>query len=68
MLENNRCKGHPDNKPLICKQLTKETAKGEHPGFVVTDNCLFRYKDIETPGVEQHAKNIQRETDGTTEA
>ena len=39
-----RCKGHPDNKPELCKLLTLETAKLLGKGFQLTDNCLFRYK------------------------
>ena len=39
-----RCKGHPDNKPQLCKVITLETAKLPGQPFAVTDNCLFKYK------------------------
>ena len=44
-LENNLCKLHGSNlKPLICQELTLEAAGVEGNPFVVTDNCLFKYK------------------------
>ena len=47
MLEGNLCRGHKDNKPMICRSLTLENSKVYNPNFRVTDNCLFRYKDLE---------------------
>ncbi len=38
------CKGHPDNKPELCKLLTLETAKLPGQLYELTDNCLFKYK------------------------
>jgi len=38
------CKGHPNNKPELCKVLTLETAKISGNGYELTDNCLFKYK------------------------
>lgn len=47
LLDGNLCKGHPDNKPEICKSLTLETAQLPGQPFEVTDNCLFKYKSKE---------------------
>jgi len=46
------CTGHPDNRPEICKLLTLETAKIPGQPFVLTDNCLFKYKcrEVKTDG------------------
>ncbi|MHA1690027.1 MAG: hypothetical protein ACTSU7_00185 [Candidatus Heimdallarchaeaceae archaeon] len=44
LLDGNLCKGHPNNKPKMCKMLNEETAKLPLQPFVVTDNCLFKYK------------------------
>jgi len=55
LLPNNLCKGHPDNKPEICKSLNVETAMhAEKYGFRLTDNCLFKYKLMEDD------KNVKR--------
>lgn len=44
-LRGNLCVGHKTGaKPIICKALTKETARLPNQGFIVTDNCLFKYK------------------------
>ena len=43
-LENNLCKLHGKNKPKICESLTLESAKVHNDSFIVTDNCLFKYK------------------------
>lgn len=43
-LKDNLCIGHPHNKPDVCKSLTLETAKLPEQNFVLTDNCLFKYK------------------------
>ena len=43
--ENNLCKGHPFNKPKLCKALTLDTAEETQKGYFVTDNCLFKYKE-----------------------
>lgn len=45
------CTGHPDNKPLICKELTMNHCLSTK--YHVTPNCLFKYKQ----GVEQNEKN-----------
>lgn len=42
--ENNLCKGHPNNKPELCKKLTLETSNIKKGGYMLTDNCLFKYK------------------------
>lgn len=42
--DNLLCKGHPDDKPEICRKLTKETAWLPGQPFKLTDNCLFKYK------------------------
>jgi hypothetical protein len=44
LLDGLLCKGHPDNKPQLCKALTLETAKLTGQPFTLTDNCLFKYK------------------------
>ncbi len=44
LLKDNKCMGHPDNKPQMCKQLTYENIKNKPTKFKVTPNCLFRYK------------------------
>ena len=38
------CKGHPDDKPELCKVLTLDTANDPKMGFEITPNCLFRFK------------------------
>jgi hypothetical protein len=46
--ENFLCKGHPDNKPLICKYLTIDTAAiSRQHGIALSKNCLFKYKILE---------------------
>lgn len=45
LLEDNKCKGHPVNKPLFCQALTKESSKT--PGAIITPNCLFKYQLLE---------------------
>lgn len=50
-LENNLCKGHPDKKPDLCKMLNLENSKKLIKPFAVTDNCLFKYKNVE--GIEE---------------
>lgn len=45
------CKGHPDNKPRICKLLTEH--KTEDPAFEVTENCLFKYKKMLKEGEDE---------------
>lgn len=47
MLDGNLCKGHPDKKPLFCQSLTLETSKLPNQPFRVTENCLFRYKEVD---------------------
>ncbi len=47
LLKNNLCGGHPDKKPELCRMLTLETAKLPNQPFVLTDNCLFKYKSKE---------------------
>ena len=42
--ENNLCTIHSTSKPKLCKVLTLETAHENNNSFVVTDNCLFKYK------------------------
>jgi len=44
LLDGNLCKGHPDKKPEICRMLNLEVAKLSNQPFVITDNCLFKYK------------------------
>ena len=47
-LENNLCKFHGTTfKPIISQQLTLENAGIPGNPFVVTDNCLFKYKSKE---------------------
>lgn len=36
------CKGHPDDKPDVCKELDETTVNDKR--FLVTSNCMFRYK------------------------
>ena len=43
-LVDNKCKGHPDNKPEVCRQLTYENAKKGGQAFQLTKRCLFKYK------------------------
>lgn len=47
LLDGCKCKGHPDNKPHLCKLLTIDTALKPGLGFDLTDNCLFKYKHME---------------------
>ena len=47
LLDGCLCKGHPNNKPDICKLLILETANIKNAKFRVTDNCLFKYKKRE---------------------
>lgn len=44
LLDNYKCKGHPDKKPNLCKSLTLETSKTNNSRWVLTPNCLFKYK------------------------
>ena len=44
LLDGNLCRGHPNNKPDVCKALTLETSKLTGQKFGLTDNCLFKYK------------------------
>lgn len=46
LLDGYLCKGHPDRKPNLCKALTLESAQKPNQGFRVTDNCLFKYKEV----------------------
>ncbi len=46
-LRDNMCIRHPDGKPDICKALNNETAKKDRQAFVITKNCLYRYKNME---------------------
>ncbi len=46
-LDGYLCKGHPDNKPEICKLVTFESSKIPGMPFRITDNCLFKYKTRE---------------------
>ena len=62
LTEDNRCSGHPNNKPNICKGFTIETARGEQRGLI-TPNCLFKYK-IEA---ENHGTNETSKTDSNGE-
>lgn len=41
--ENNLCKGHPDNKPEMCRDLKLENIGKPNQLFRVTDNCLLKY-------------------------
>ena len=43
-LNGNMCLDHPDKKPGICKFITLETSKTNNSSFMVTPNCLFKYK------------------------
>lgn len=38
------CSGHPNRKPELCKALTKDNANLPGQKFLVTENCLFKYK------------------------
>lgn len=42
--ENNLCKGHPYDKPEICEDFTLDNAHEKDNGYLLTDNCLFKYK------------------------
>jgi len=54
-LENNLCKLHgTSQQPIMCQELTLESAKIEGNPFVVTDNCLFKYKSKERKGGENN--------------
>ena len=46
LLNNYMCKGHPDKKPDICKDLTATSTN--KPNVVITPNCLFKYKQMES--------------------
>lgn len=42
-----RCRGHPDNKPLLCKMFTEDlvaSGTAKKNGIYVTPSCLYRYK------------------------
>lgn len=56
-----KCKGHPNNKPNICKNLTMESAKQDNKKFIVTAHCLFKYKNLEVDvndeKISQESKN-----------
>lgn len=45
LLEYNLCKGHPFDKPIICKDLNLETAEN-NPDNYLTINCMYRYQLI----------------------
>ena len=57
LLEDNKCKGHPDSKPEFCKSLTLESKKTEN--VVITPNCLFRYKPLEDDNHEKNKETTQ---------
>ncbi len=63
-LDGNLCRGHLHLKPMLCKDLTAETAT--HPqnfGFRLTENCLFRYKLMEVEGnVKKQAGEVPAAT------
>lgn len=64
--ENNLCIGHPEHKPLICQKLTAETAY-KNKGIIVTDNCLFRYKEMNKYEKENGQKSAtQKNNDDKT--
>lgn len=45
-----RCKGHPDNKPKLCKMFTKdmvESGTAKKNGIFVTPLCLYKYKAMD---------------------
>ncbi len=46
-LKDNLCMDHPYKKPDICKSLTLESSKMPNEKFVITPNCLFKYKNKE---------------------
>jgi len=37
-----KCKGHPTDKPLICQELSLNTAMSKK--FMLTPNCMFKYQ------------------------
>lgn len=41
LTKDNKCKLHPDKKPLFCQQYNKETARDGNA--VLTKNCRFNY-------------------------
>jgi len=45
LLEGFKCKGHPDNKPDMCKNLSKESFNDT--SVRITPNCMFRYQQME---------------------
>jgi len=45
LLDGVLCKGHPNKKPKICKDLNEENIKTM--GVYVTPNCLYKYKNME---------------------
>ena len=47
LTKDNRCTGHPNDKPMLCKKMTAETVMAGDKSFIVTDNCLFKYKKME---------------------
>lgn len=50
LTDDYNCSGHPNNKPSICKLLKVNTTGAQ--GIVVTKNCLFKYKNMESGGNE----------------
>lgn len=62
LLKDNKCTGHPDRKPKLCREFTAEVVlNGGLANTQVTSNCLFRYKAME-------ATNGQAKREDTQEA
>lgn len=53
--KDNRCTGHPNNKPLLCINMNYENVLSGDTSVVVTPNCLFKYKKMEKE-VESNGK------------
>lgn len=57
LLDGLLCKGHPDNKPEMCRQFTEKTFDDPDQTCMLTDNCLFRYKEKEVEEDVEEGKN-----------
>ena len=44
LLDGCKCKGHPNDKPILCKLMSLENHKSQPNRYRVTDNCLYKYK------------------------
>lgn len=60
LLDGFLCKEHPSKKPKFCQDLNLENLGKENNNFEVTDNCLFKYKEVIEDGEEKN-KSEKRE-------